>query len=223
MSSSHKAGSDKANAFAAIDLLLNLLMIFVVIAAIAIAKMNRPGVQPAVEMKAELVIEMTWPDNNFDDLDLWLLLPDGQRVGFNGKDVGIATLDRDDRGGYGDTYVDAEGAAVQVIRVNKEVITIRAHRPGKYVVNVHYYNDFTSGDIGAEEADPTPNPVTVRMTKLNPRVVELVSRKLEVGKVGMQHTAFCFELDAQGEVSHLDHVCSVPFIETIGVEPEPRT
>jgi hypothetical protein len=217
-----KGGSDKANAIAAIDLLLNLLMIFVVIAAIAIAKMNKPDARPSVQMKAELVIEMTWPDNNFDDLDLWLLLPDGQRVGFNGKDVGIATLDRDDRGGYGDTYFAAEGAGVQVIRVNKEVTTIRANRPGKYVVNVHYYNDFSGEEIGAEETDATPNPVTVKMTKLNPKVVELVSRKLEVGKVGTQRTAFCFELNAQGEVSHLDQTCSLPFIETIAVEPEPK-
>ena len=42
----NRGGSDKSNAIAAIDLLLNLLMIFVVISAIAIAKMNRPDARP---------------------------------------------------------------------------------------------------------------------------------------------------------------------------------
>ena len=214
-------GSDKANAIAAIDLLLNLLMLFIVIAAIAIAKMARPDSGKAVEMKAELIIEMTWPDGNFDDLDLWLRLPDRRKVGFNNKDVGVATLDRDDRGGYGDTYF-GPGGQIQVIRVNKELMTIRANLPGKYVVNVHYYNHFTAEQIGAEETDPSPNPVTVKMTKLNPKVVELVSRQLEVGKVGSQRTAFCFELDAAGKVTNIDQTCSLPFVQTVDSEPEPN-
>ena len=218
----NRGGSDKANAIAAIDLLLNLLMLFVVISAIAIAKMNKPDARPSVEMKAELVIEMTWPDNNFDDLDLWLRLPSGETVGFNNKDVGVATLDRDDRGAYGDTYFSPEGAGIQVIRVNKEVLTIRANRPGKYVVNVHYYNDFAAEELGVEETDVSPNPVTVKMTKLNPKVVELVSRRLEVGKVGSQRTAFCFELAADGQVTKIDQTCSLPFIETTHVDPRPN-
>ena len=214
-------GSDKANAIAAIDLLLNLLMLFVVVAAIAMAKMARSDPGKAVEMKAELVIEMTWPDGNFDDLDLWLRLPDGRKVGFNNKDVGVATLDRDDRGAWGDTYRAGPGEPIQVIRVNKEVTTIRANLPGRYVVNVHYYNHFTAEEIGAEETDPSPNPVTVKMTKLNPKVVELVSRQLEVGKVGSQRTAFCFELDAAGKVSHIDQRCSLPFVQTVDSDPDP--
>lgn len=214
-------GSDKANAIAAIDLLLNLLMLFVVISAIAIAKMNKPDARPSVEMKAELVIEMAWPDGNFDDLDLWVLLPNGRQVGFNNKDVGIATLDRDDRGGYGDTYTAAETRDIQVIRVNREVTTIRANRPGRYAVNVHYFHDFTGEELGVVETDALPNPVTVKMTKLNPRLVELVSRKIEVGKVGSQRTAFCFELSAAGEVSGIDQACSLPFIRTITSAPEP--
>lgn len=218
----NKSGSDKANAIAAIDLLLNLLMVFVVISAIAIARMNKPDPGGSFEMKAELIIEMTWPDNNFDDLDLWLLLPNGQQVGFNNKDVGVATLDRDDRGGYGDTYTAESGGPTQVIRVNKEVLTIRANVPGKYAVNVHYYHDFTSEELGIEEVDVIPNPVTVKMTKLNPKLVELVSRRLEVGKVGSQRTAFCFALDAAGKVTNVDQTCSLPFIPTINADPNRR-
>jgi hypothetical protein len=209
-----RGGSDKANAIAAIDLLLNLLMLFVVISAIAITRMNKPAPGRAVEMKAELLIEMTWPENNFDDLDLWLLLPTGEKVGFNNKDAGVATLDRDDRGGWGDTYRAEPGGALQVIRVNKEVATVRALVPGRYVVNVHYYHDFTGEELGLEELDPSPNPVNVKMTKLNPKVEELVNRKLQVGKVGSQRTAFCFEIDAGGKVTNIDQSCSLPFVPT---------
>ena len=215
--------SDKASAIAAIDLLLNLLMLFIVIAAVAIAKMNQPQPGKAIEMKAELVIEMTWPDRNFDDLDLWLLLPDGRQVGFNSEDLGVATLDRDDRGAFGDTFVAQQGGPVQVIAVNKEIITVRANLPGKYVVNVHYYNDFTAAEIGVEEAEPTPQPVTVKMTKLNPKVEELVSRQLELGNVGSQRTAFCFEVDAQGQVSNIDKTCKLPFINITNRHSDPRT
>lgn len=205
--------NDKASAFAAIDLLLNLLMLFIVISAIAIAKMSRPAAGNATEMKAEMVIEMSWPEGNFDDLDLWVLLPSGRTVGFTNKDEGVATLDRDDRGAYGDTYRSEKTGSMQLIRVNKEVAAIRAKVPGRYVVNVHYYNDFTTTEIGVDETDPVPNPAIVKLTKLNPQIVELVVAKLEMKKVGSEVTAFCFDLDGSGNVTKVDKGCSLPFVQ----------
>ncbi|HEY5931143.1 MAG TPA: hypothetical protein VIU02_12600 [Burkholderiales bacterium] len=203
--------SDKANAIAAIDLLLNLLMLFVVISAIAIVQMNRPAQEKSVEMKAELVIELTWADHNFGDLDLWVLLPDGRKVGFADKDAGVATLDRDDRGASGDTYAPDEGE-LKVIPVNKENTAIRANLPGKYVVNVHYFHHFADADIGVAQKDPSPDPVIVKLTKLNPRLTELANRKIALGKVGSQRTAFCFQLEANGTVTNVDTTCDVPFV-----------
>jgi hypothetical protein len=218
------SSGEKATAIAAIDLLLNLLMLFIVIAAIAIAKMNKPDRLEAVENKAEYLVEMTWPDGNFDDLDLWLLLPNGTRVGFNNKDVGVATLDRDDRGAYGDTYPDWAGGTVpKLIRVNKEVIAIRANLPGNYAVNVHYYNDFSSEEIGAEETEASPSPVTVKLTRLNPKVDEIVSRKLTLGKVGSQQTAFCFKVGEAERPVTVDQQCSMPFVQTTGARPDEGT
>lgn len=205
--------SDKASAFAAIDLLLNLLMLFIVISAIAITKMSKPSIGNATEMKAEMVIEMSWPEGNFDDLDLWILLPNGRSVGFTNKDEGVATLDRDDRGAYGDTYRSEKTGAMQLILVNKEVLAIRANIPGRYVVNVHYYNDFTTTEIGVEEVDPIPSPAIVKLTKLNPQIVEVAVAKLEMRKVGSEVTAFCFDLDGSGNVAKVDKGCSLPFVQ----------
>jgi hypothetical protein len=203
--------SDKANAIAAIDLLLNLLMLFVVISAIAIVQMNRPAQEKSVELKAELVIELTWADHNFSDLDLWVLLPDGRQVGFAEKDAGIATLDRDDRGASGDTYAPP-GEELKVIPVNKENTAIRANLPGRYVVNVHYFHHFSEASIGVAQKDPSPDPVIVKLTKLNPRLTELANRKIALGKVGSQRTAFCFQLEANGTVTNVDTTCDVPFV-----------
>lgn len=205
------SGSDKANAIAAIDLLLNLLMLFVVISAIAIVQMNRPSQAKSLELKAELVIDLTWADHNFADLDLWVMLPDGRKVGFTAKDLGVATLDRDDRGGFGDIYAGEQGDA-KVIAVNKETTVIRAILPGRYVVNVDHFHHYSESDLGIAELDTTPDPVRVKLTKLNPQLAELTSRTVSVGRVGTQRTAFCFEVEPTGAVSQIDTECDVPFV-----------
>jgi hypothetical protein len=207
------SGSDKANAIAAIDLLLNLLMLFVVVAALAIAQMNKPSQEKSVEMKAELVIELTWAEHNFSDLDLWVMLPNGRKVGFTNRDAGVASLDRDDRGAFGDTY-ETEQGELRVIPVNKETTVIRANVPGRYVVNVHHFHHFPEADIGLPENHALPDPVLVKLTKLNPRLEELGQHRVAVGKVGTQRTAFCFELDGTGKVTQVDTACDMPFIAT---------
>jgi hypothetical protein len=196
---------------AAIDLLLNLLMLFIVVSAIAIMQMNRPAQEKSVELKAELVIELTWADHNFDDLDLWVQLPNGRKVGFTNRDAGLASLDRDDRGAFGETY-ETEQGETKVIPVNKEATVIRANVPGRYVVNVHYFHHFHESDIGVAQKDASPDPVLVKLTKLNPRLEELANRKVALGKVGTQRTAFCFELDGAGAVTQVDTTCDVPFV-----------
>lgn len=205
------SGSDKANAIAAIDLLLNLLMLFVVISAIAIVQMNRPSQDKALELKAELVIDLTWADHSFADLDLWVMLPDGRKVGFTAKDAGVATLDRDDRGGFGDVYTGRQGNP-SVIAVNKETTVIRALLPGRYVVNVHYYHHYSEKELGVAELDATPDPVRVKLTQLNPRLVELAAPTISIDRIGMQRTAVCFEVGPTGAVADVDTGCDVPFV-----------
>lgn len=209
--------SDKANAIAAIDLLLNLLMLFIVVSAVAVAQMNQPSQAKSVDLKAELVVELTWADHNFSDLDLWVLLPGGRKVGFTDQDAGIATLDRDDRGGLGDVYQQGPGQPA-IIPVNKESTVIRAIVPGRYVVNVHHFDHPGEAEIGIPEKDPAPDPVRVRLTRLNPRLEEVASRTVTLGKVGSQASAFCFELQADGRVTNVDTTCDAPFVAD-GAQP----
>ncbi|HEX2543671.1 MAG TPA: hypothetical protein VHL79_02260 [Ramlibacter sp.] len=208
-------GSDKANAIAAIDLLLNLLMLFVVVSAIALVQMNPPAQARSAELKAELVLELTWADQSFADLDLWLMLPDGRKVSYAAKDAGVATLDRDDRGGFGDLYAGVQGEA-KLISINKETTVVRAIVPGRYVVNVHYYHHYDENEIGMRELAATPDPVRVKLTKLNPQLVEVADRTLSLGRIGSQRTAFCFDVEASGAVSQVDLQCDVPILGDTG-------
>jgi hypothetical protein len=195
-----------------LDLLFNTLMVFVVLFALAFVHMRPPEQQRAVQAKAEFMLEMTWPDGSLDDVDLWLLLPDGQKVGFMRKDTGIATLDRDDRGAYGDTYW--EGTERKLIRSNREVIAVRGIQPGAYVVNVHYYGRFNEAHIGFADEWRRPDvPVKVRLTKINPTISDLGVREVTLFGVGQQSTVFSFRVDNDGNVPSLGMDDDVPFVE----------
>lgn len=184
-----------------LDLLLNTALAFVCMFSLAFTQMRPPSqADKSVDAKAEFMLEMSWPDGSLDDVDLWLVLPDGQRVGFNKKDVGLATLDRDDRGGYGDFYFD--GTERKLIRSNREVIAVRGIAPGRYVVNAHYYARFTPEALGFSDEWQQPHlPVKVKLTQLNPRVAEVAAHEATLWAVGEQTTVLAFDVDAQGRAT----------------------
>ena len=195
-----------------IDVLFSMLIAVFCLFVVAFASINPRSQDKSIEQKAELVLEMTWPDGSLDDVDLWVLLPDGQKVGFNRKDPGVATLDRDDRGAYGDTYWD--GTERKIIRVNREVVAIRANMPGRYVVNAHYYAHFSEEFSGfKDEWARSHIPVKVKLTKLNPRITEIGAAEDTLFAVGQQATLFDFQLDAGGNVSAFNADADLPFVE----------
>lgn len=170
--------------------------------------------QKAVPLKAEFIVTLTWPDESLDDIDLWIQLPDKRVVNFKSKDVDYVTLDRDDRGGHGDTYYDGQGTR-HLIKLNKEVITIRALVPGRYTVNVHAYNFFkTVGEFTSTVQ--APYPIKVTLTKINPSVIDVVTATVSVLHVGDQKTAFTFEINEAGNAINVDTQADVPFIQALG-------
>ena len=195
-----------------IDVLFSMLIAVFCLFVVAFASINPRSQDKSIEQKAELVLEMTWPDGSLDDVDLWVLLPDGQKVGFNRKDPGVATLDRDDRGAYGDTYWD--GTERKIIRVNREVVAIRANMPGRYVVNAHYYAHFSEEFSGfKDEGARSHIPVKAKLTKLNPRITEIGAAEETLFAVGQQATLFDFQVDAAGTVSAFNADADLPFVE----------
>lgn len=166
--------------------------------------------QDGVELKAEYLITMTWPDGNLDDVDLHVRLPDGSMVNFRSKEVAYVMLDHDDRGINGQ-YTNAEGK-VMLLRGHKEVATVRAIVPGTYVANVHIYR--VNDSYLDQKSDPVlPYAVQVTLTRLNPQVEDVASADVVMSEVGQQKTAFAFTVQEDGSVQ-VDKDADVPFIPT---------
>src|SRR5207253_1782362 len=190
--------------------LMAMIALYAFLFLIAYALIKPANAKPGVEMKAEYLLTLDWPDGNLDDIDLHLLLPDQKMVKFRNREVEHAMLDHDDLGTNG-VYVSADGKTMRIPE-HKEVITLRAIVPGTYVANVHVYR--INADTTTWHSDSKlPLPVKVRLVKLNPRVEELAATEVVLSHLGEQRTAFKFRIAETGDVT-VDRDADVPFIPT---------
>ncbi len=204
---------NRSSSIAYIDTITNLLLVFFLLFLLYQLRIVQEQVKKSPEMKAEVVIEMEWDPKSTADLDLWLMLPDGRKVGFNNKDVGVATLDRDDRGAFGDTYTDVN-QQTQTIDINREVIAIRAIVPGRYVVNAHYYS-YLNMNAAKDEKSATPQELTFKVTDINPVFKEVASGKKVLEVINKQATLVSFELTPSGEVVNINMQDDTPFVPVV--------
>lgn len=203
--------------WAFVDLLLCMVGLFAALFIVTSLLVMPPAKKGTVDMPAEFVLKMSWPDKAFDDLDMHVMLPTGKVVNFSSKDVDFATLDRDDLGLAGsDLYVKPGGEPV-VIYHNQEIITLRAIVPGRYVVNVHVYravNNVAYAGAALESTSPLPYKAHVSLEKLNPRVSTIVENDVLMSEAGEQKTAFEFTVTDAGDVIDVHTDADVPFIPT---------
>ena len=170
------------------DLLFNALLGFTLLFFISILFMNPIAKLGNVTYKAEYIITVSWPENQPDDIDLWVEDPYGERVSYLQKEAGWLHLDRDDQGNINDT-VTINGIEV-VHPINQEVVTIRGILSGEYVVNLHYYQSQSN----------TPVTANIRVEKVNPLLRLVYIDQVTLDKVDDEKTALRFELDANGEI-----------------------
>ena len=195
-----------------LDMVFNMVLAFALLFVMSFLLIRPPAeTKKAVEMKAEFVITLSWPDGALDDQDLWVLMPNGQQVGYAMKDIGVATLDRDDRGGAGNIYIDPASGDVTIQPTRREVTTIRTILPGRYVVNVYTFAAQRQW-MTFENPSPMPYEVEVTMMKLNPRVTEVIKRKVLMEKLGSQRTVFAFTVDEGGGVVNVETDVDEPFV-----------
>ncbi|MFO1273243.1 MAG: hypothetical protein U1F50_16470 [Rubrivivax sp.] len=172
------------------DMLFNMLIAFVFCFIVALLAMNPKALKAGdIPSKAEFIVNVSWPDNNPDDIDTWVQDPGGNLVWFRARDAGLMHLDRDDRGMQGDVIV-IDGREV-VNPLNQEVVTIRGIAPGEYTVNVHYF----------ESKDSKPVEVTVSIIKVNPRADVVFYGQLTLAKKGDEATAARFTVLPDGSVT----------------------
>jgi hypothetical protein len=174
-----------------LDLLFNILIGFVFLFIVSFLLINPIAKRADIEVKAEFLITVFWPDNLEDDVDIYVEDPIGNLVWFKSREPGLMHLDRDDLGKRNDEVVTAAGTIL--FPENREIVTLRGIIPGEYVVNVHCY--FKVG--------PEPVPVTIQIDKINPYSVVL-RETVDLTNKGEEITVTRFSVNSNGKVTNVN-------------------
>ncbi|WP_051469670.1 hypothetical protein [Chelativorans sp. J32] len=187
-----EAGSDDGTFVPFTDILFNVLLGFAFMVFIAFSLFNPEAKSGLIDLKAEMIVTVSWPDNHPDDVDTYVEDPAGNVVWYHAREAGLIHLDRDDRGNYRDTIV-VNGERIQN-PLNQENVTFRGILPGEYVVNIYHYIANSTDDL----------PVTVKVEKLNPQLQVIYYGTLMLNHRGHERTAVRFTLDEEGNVSDVN-------------------
>jgi hypothetical protein len=140
------------------DVLFNALLGFVVLFVLALLLINPITKKSDIPAKAEIMIILEWDGEVRDDIDIWISTPSGGApISFQNKHSGFMHLDRDDLGRSSDVMM-IEGEKI-IIKINREVVTMRGIMAGDYYINIHVYNK----PNGTE-----PTKYTVTLLDVNP-------------------------------------------------------
>lgn len=173
-----------------LDLLFNSLLAFVaffMLSLLLIKEENEP--KKTTDMKVEFLITVTWPYDQDNDIDTYVIDPMDHVVAFNRKEDGLMHLDRDDLGTKNDMLVLPDGKKFEY-KENREIVSVRGVIPGEYCVNIHMFTKKTS---------TTSNNINVRIEKLNPYKLVFV-RDVILENVGDEKTVVRFKMDKDGDV-----------------------
>lgn len=179
------------------DLLFNTLLGFTLLFFIAILFMNPIAKLGNINYKAEYIITVSWPEDQPDDVDLWVQDPYRETVSYLRKEAGWLNLDRDDRGDLNDTVM-INGKKV-VHPINQEVVTIRGIISGEYIVNLHYYQSVSN----------QPVKTVIKIEKVNPVLRLVYIDQLVLDKVDDEKTVLRFELDGNGEIVAMNQLSKI--------------
>ena len=179
------------------DLLFNTLLGFTLLFFISIIFMNPIARLGNINYKAEYIITVSWPEDQPDDIDLWVQDPYQETVSYLRKEAGWLNLDRDDRGDLNDTVM-INGKKV-VHPINQEVVTIRGIISGEYIVNLHYYESQTKKPVKA----------VIKIEKVNPVLRLVYIDQQELQKVDDEKTVLRFELDGNGEIIAMNQISKI--------------
>ncbi len=190
-----------------LDVVFNLLLGVTCLFFLAFLLVKPIPEDKKIDSKAEYIVTLEWPDHHNGDIDLWTLSPLGEAVGYASKELGVASLERDDMGSARDTFYDYNTETTVYNKVNREIITLRGILPGEWVVNVHYYasRPLPTGHISGKsrtwpDTKRIPAEVEVKVIRLNPTYQVLAQKKLLLTFQGEQRTAARFILDETGAI-----------------------
>jgi len=185
-----------------IDMLFNIIIAFVLMFFIAIMYMNPAAKKKDLEAKADIIITMSWPDNNPHDIDLWLKPPEGSAIYYSAKENSFIFLDRDDLGAS-NNFIIKDGVK-EMLATRREVISFRGKMSGRYVVNSVFYMAKTESGVTLDPSTyvGTPVPVTIEMVQINP-VYKIIAKKNILLSIKEEKTAFSFIIRDE-EITDID-------------------
>jgi len=197
------------------DLLFNILVGFAFLFIIAFLLIKPEAKKDNFERKAEFVIIMEWDHDSADDIDLYVYDPNGGLVSYRRPRLNLMHLDKDDLGTTNDTIV--VNGIPTIVRINREVVTIRGIVKGEYIINAHYFSNKGDGMNGPEPypgvgiipADGNGDEgkkkrgrsvtVKIEVHKVNPYSIVWVGEK-EFYRRGQEETFVRFRLNIDGVV-----------------------
>ena len=186
-----------------LDLLFNTVLCFAALFALSFILINPSKQDKNVEVKAEFIITVTWPNDLNNDVDTYVEDPQGRLVAFMRREEGLMHLDRDDVGKFNDILSTPFGDVEY--NENREVVTLRGTIEGEYVVNVHMY---------MQRSEQGATPVRIQLDKINPfQIVTVKDVVLDI--TGSEKTAFRFTVDKEGEVSDVNELPKTLTTETV--------
>ena len=180
-----------------IDILFNILVGFAFLFIVAFLLIKPEAKREDFDRKAEFIIVMEWDKERQDDIDLYVQDPANDIVHFRNARVNFMHLDKDDLGKRNDRII--VNGVERFVKINREVVTIRGIVPGEYIVNVHFYSDYTEhGEHG--RGSKTPFEVKVAVHKVNPYSVVWQGIK-QFERRGQEETFIRFTMDKDGNVT----------------------
>jgi len=174
------------------DMIFNMLLSFVFLFVVALLLINPITKKSDAPKKAEYLISISWADESYADIDLWVRSPSGAVVSFTSKSAGFMHLERDDLGRINDTVNGVE------LLNNEETVTLRGTEAGEYEVMLHPYL------VRRKEPD---NKVVVRLVKINPYGIKYEA-VVTFEKQGQHVSLFRFILDKDGNLVEVNNIPS---------------
>lgn len=190
------------------DFLFLMVSGFAALFVLAFIIINPPTKRNDIPAKAEYIFVIEWDSEASDDIDLWVRDPNGETVSFSRREAGTMHLEKDDLGTSNDTFTSPNGD-VTVIRINREVITMRGIIPGTYTVMAHVYNRASRVEYdnvnrvwkNLDDIDPQYMPLSFQLIRVNP-YQEVYTSQHQYSRRGQQIPILEFDLDADGVASN---------------------
>ena len=179
-----------------IDILFNILVGFAFLFIVAFLLIKPEAKREDFDRKAEFIVVMEWDYERQDDIDLYVQDPSKTIVHFRNARANFMHLDKDDLGKRNDTIM--VNGVEKIVKINREVVTIRGIVPGEYIVNVHYYSDY-SEHANVTRGPMSPLEVKVTVYKVNPYSEVWQGTKTFTRK-GQEETFVRFTMDKDGGV-----------------------